>query len=219
MDESESRRAIKHLASDLLVRHGYRGMGYAEIATQLGITRANIHYHFGSKAELIDEVLADYVAATLDSLRHVWAGEMTSFSDKIAQMLVFSRQRYNRFNANGEPIRPWSLISRLRQDQDLLSEAGRAHLARFSNELRGIFSDALARAVKSGEVRGDVDATTTLLVAVADSAAPITIAEGGFAALEATYAALARLTLNDARRKPALEHMQVAAANEPDQKV
>lgn len=53
-------------------------------------------------------MLAIYVAATLDSLRHVWAGEMTSFSDKIAQMLVFSRQRYDRFNAKGAdpPLEP-----------------------------------------------------------------------------------------------------------------
>ena len=38
MDESETRSAIKRLAEELLVRHGYRGMGYAEIAVRLGIT-------------------------------------------------------------------------------------------------------------------------------------------------------------------------------------
>ena len=32
MDESESRSAIKAVAEELLVRHGYRGMVYAEIA-------------------------------------------------------------------------------------------------------------------------------------------------------------------------------------------
>ncbi|MDB5539613.1 MAG: putative TetR-family transcriptional regulator [Devosia sp.] len=195
MDESESRSAIKQLASDLLIRHGYRGMGYAEIATQLGITRANIHYHFGSKAELIDEVLADYVAATLDSLRKVWANEGTSLPEKLKQMLVFSRQRYNRFNARGEPIRPWSLISRLRQDQDLLSASGRTLLAKFSTELHDVFAGALSLAAAAGEIRGDVEAATTLLVAIADSAAPITIAEGGFMGLEAAYGALAKLTL------------------------
>lgn len=196
MDESESRSAIKRLAEELLVRHGYRGMGYAEIATRLGITRANIHYHFGSKAALIDEVLADYVAATLDTLRASWTGK-GSLSAKLKQMLVFSRQRYDRFNAPGEPIRPWSLISRLRQDQELLSDAGRARLAQFSTELRDIFAEALTRAAASGEMRqrdkASIEAATTLLVAIADSAAPITIAEGGFAGLEAAYAALARL--------------------------
>lgn len=196
MDESESRSAIKQVAEDLLVRHGYRGMGYAEIADRLGITRANIHYHFGSKAALIDEVLADYVAATLESLRTVWAHEGTSLSEKLRQMLVFSRQRYNRFNTGGEPIRPWSLISRLRQDQELLSDAGRSRLAHFSTELRDVFAGALSRAATAGEMSSNVEAATTLLVAIADSAAPITIAEGGFAALEATYAALARLILD-----------------------
>lgn len=193
MEESESRSAIKKLAEELLVQHGYRGMGYAEIATQLGITRANIHYHFGSKADLIDEVLADYVEATLDALRKVWAVDGTSLSEKLKQMLVFSRQRYGRFNAPGEPVRPWSLISRLRQDQELLSDAGRTRLAQFSTELRHVFAGALSRAAAGGEIRGDVEAATTLLVAIADSAAPITIAEGGFTGLEVAYGALEKL--------------------------
>src|SRR6218665_2783521 len=167
MDESESRSAIKRLAEELLVRHGYRGMGYAEIAAQLGITRANIHYHFGSKAALIDEVLADYVNATLAALAAAWDPPDPPLRDKLAAMLVFSRQRYDRFNAAGEPVRPWSLISRLRQDQELLTDKGRACLAPFSTSIRQIFSRALAHAAEGGEMRGDVDAATTLLVAIA----------------------------------------------------
>lgn len=193
MDETESRTTIKQLAEELLVRHGYRGMGYAEIAARLGITRANIHYHFGSKAALIEEVLVDYVERTLAALRELWSAPEQSLETKLAAMLVFSRTRYDRFNAPGDPVRPWSLISRLRQDQDLLTEHGRASLAHFSTAIRAVFADALGEAAKRGEIRGNVDAATTLLVAIADSAAPITIAEGGFASLEAAYAALARL--------------------------
>ena len=194
MDENASRSAIKQRAEELLVRHGYRGLRFADIAAQLGITRANIHYHFGTKADLIDEVLADYVTATLDSLRQVWAGESRSLADSLRQMLVFSRQRYDRFNAPGEPVRPWSLISRLRQDQELLSDVGRARLAHFSTELREVFVAALSRIAKTGEIRGNVEAATTLLVAIADSAAPITLAEGRFAGLEAAYGAFEQLT-------------------------
>lgn len=195
MDDGTSRGAIKELAEELLIAQGYRGLRYADIAARLGITRANIHYHFGSKADLIDEVLADYVAATLASLRQVWGEHGVGLAISIARMLVFSRMRYVRFNRPGEPVRPWSLISRLRQDQDLLSDAGRRRLVEFSTELREIFAVALARAAASGELQGDVEAATTLLVAIADSAAPITIAEGGFEGLEAAYGALATLVL------------------------
>ena len=51
------------LALDLLVRHGYSGMSFADIANAAGITRANVRFHFDGKAGL--EVLADYVAETL----------------------------------------------------------------------------------------------------------------------------------------------------------
>ena len=204
MGESDIRSSIKQVAEELLVRHGYRGMGYAEIATRLGITRANVHYHFGSKAALIDEVLADYTAATLAALESSWTTD-GGLAVKLSRMLAFSRQRYDRFNAPGEPTRPWSLISRLRQDQALLSDAGRARLAQFSGELRAMFATALARSAAAGELRGDAGAVTTLLVAIADSAAPITIAEGGFTGLEAAYDALAALALESPapRSRPA----------------
>ena len=124
MEATDSRTAIKGLALDLLVRKGYRGMGFAEIAGTLGITRANIHYHFGSKDGLIDEVLADYVETTLVRLALIWEDDGTSLSQKLDATLAHSRERFRHFNPGSGAPRPWSLISRLRQDEALLSAAG-----------------------------------------------------------------------------------------------
>ena len=44
---ADNRTAIKKLALDLLITHGCRGMSFADIAASLGVTRANVHYHFG----------------------------------------------------------------------------------------------------------------------------------------------------------------------------
>jgi AcrR family transcriptional regulator len=192
MEDSDSRTAIKHAALDLLVQHGYRGMSFGDIAARLGITRANIHYHFGSKAALIDEVLADYVETTLSALRAVWQSDASTLTAKLEQMLSYSRERYARFNRARQPIRPWSLVSRLRQDEELLSAAGRTRLRQFTAELHEIFLAALEKAQDEGEISKTVSpaALSLLLVAIADNAAPITMAEGGFADLEATYRAV-----------------------------
>lgn len=195
MDQADSRTAIKEAALDLLVRHGYRGMTFGDIAARLGITRANIHYHFGSKAALVDEVLADYVAATTEALSGIWSGGDAPVAARVGAMLAYSRERYRRFNPDAGPVRPWSLISRLRQDEDLLSRRGRQRLADFTTALLGLFENALVRARTSGTLSPQVStrALSLLLAAIADNAAPITISAGGFERLEETYGALLAL--------------------------
>jgi AcrR family transcriptional regulator len=192
MDQpANSRTVLKKLALELLIRNGYRGMSFGEIAERGGTTRANLHYHFGSKARLIDEVLADYVDETLRQLRAIWMPSDTLLSVKVAAMLDYSRARYRSFNPSSHTANPWSLISRLRQDEDMLTAAGRANLRRFTAEISRLFLSAAKNAARSREIRGRAtpQAIATLLVAIADNAAPITMA-GGLASLEAAYQAV-----------------------------
>ena len=44
--------AILDVAERLAQTRGYNGFSYADIAIQLGVTKASLHYHFPSKAEL-----------------------------------------------------------------------------------------------------------------------------------------------------------------------
>ena len=50
-DESTSTR-ILDTAEALLQVRGYNGFSYADISTELGITKAALHYHFPGKADL-----------------------------------------------------------------------------------------------------------------------------------------------------------------------
>lgn len=195
MSDIDTRQAIKNTALELLVRHGYRGTSFGDIAQELGTTRANIHYHFGGKQALVEEVLGDYVQATLTALRAIWTAENLSLGGKIEAMVGHSRKRFQHFNANGHEGQPWSLISRLRQDAELLSAQGRQMLNHFGAELAAIFAAALSTAQNRGELASTVvaDDAALILATIADNAAPITLTEGGFAQLEATYASARRL--------------------------
>src|SRR5262245_48194330 len=101
MSDTDIRQAIKDVALELLVRNGYRGASFGDIAEELGITRANIHYHFGGKQALVEEVLEDYVQVTLGALRQVWSSENSSLGAKIEMMIGVSRKRFHHFNAAG----------------------------------------------------------------------------------------------------------------------
>ena len=47
-------------AQALLVSGGYNGFSYADIAESVGISKASIHHHFPSKAELVQTVVQQF---------------------------------------------------------------------------------------------------------------------------------------------------------------
>ena len=64
-------QAILDVAEQLVQTRGYNGISYADIAVQLGVTKASLHYHFPSKAELGCALIERYHAsfdAALDSI-------------------------------------------------------------------------------------------------------------------------------------------------------
>ncbi len=63
--------AILDVAERLAQTRGYNGFSYADIAAELGVTKASLHYHFPSKAELGRELIVRYhglFGAALDSI-------------------------------------------------------------------------------------------------------------------------------------------------------
>src|ERR1700688_4944489 len=62
--------AILDVAERLAQTLGYNGFSYADIAAQLGVTKASLHYHFPTKAELGRALIERYrilFGATLEA--------------------------------------------------------------------------------------------------------------------------------------------------------
>ena len=194
-DASPMRRQIKVLARDLLIRHGYRGVSFGDIASELETTRANIHYHFGNKQTLVEEVLEDYVDETLAGLTAAFVREDLPLTAKIAEVIEISRRRHRRYNPSGKGTAPWSLIARMRQDSEALTPKGRAALERFATELDSAVTAAVRTARDSGEFveTMPVEDVALQLVSMANSAAPITQDSGDFDRLEQLYLAFGRI--------------------------
>ena len=62
---------ILRCARSLLIRGGYNGFSYADIAKVVGIRNASIHHHFPSKAELVRTLLARYREEAQAGIAHL----------------------------------------------------------------------------------------------------------------------------------------------------
>jgi len=65
---------ILDVAERLVQTRGFNGFSYADIAGELGITKASLHYHFATKAELGRTLIARYSEAFAAALRRINAG-------------------------------------------------------------------------------------------------------------------------------------------------
>lgn len=195
---------IKTVSRELLLRHGYQGFRFRDVAEMLGTTRANIHHHYGNKLNLCEEVVVEYVEQTLQSWETNWHGEK-SFAEKIQGMMESNRQRYLRYNPTATTANPWSLIGRMRLERDLIGPRARQALSDFGTSLDRMVIAGIEQAVAHGELSDAVPRSDVALqlVAIADSAGPITQDGGNFDRLEQLYLSFSRIVHHAyGRRRP-----------------
>jgi TetR/AcrR family transcriptional regulator, transcriptional repressor for nem operon len=67
----DSARRILDVAERLVQTRGFNGFSYADIAEALGVTKASLHYHFPSKADLGRRLIERYEQAFLAVLKGI----------------------------------------------------------------------------------------------------------------------------------------------------
>jgi TetR/AcrR family transcriptional regulator, transcriptional repressor for nem operon len=65
---------ILDVAERLLQVRGFNGFSYADVAAELKITKASLHYHFASKAELGEALIDRYAARFARALAEIEGG-------------------------------------------------------------------------------------------------------------------------------------------------
>jgi TetR/AcrR family transcriptional repressor of nem operon len=65
---ADTPQRILDVAERLVQTRGFNGFSYADIAAALGITKASLHYHFPTKAELGRRLIERYEGRFLDAL-------------------------------------------------------------------------------------------------------------------------------------------------------
>ncbi len=82
-EHNDTRGAILDIAERLVQARGFNGFSYADIATELGITKAALHYHFAGKAELGEALISRYAARFAQALARIDADTASAF-DRLA---------------------------------------------------------------------------------------------------------------------------------------
>src|SRR5271170_6309988 len=68
VERSDTAARILDVAERLVQVRGYNGFSYADIAAELQITKAALHYHFAGKAELGEALITRYARRFIAAL-------------------------------------------------------------------------------------------------------------------------------------------------------
>jgi TetR/AcrR family transcriptional regulator, transcriptional repressor for nem operon len=80
---------ILDAAERLVQTRGFNGFSYADIADELGVTKASLHYHFRSKADLGTELITRYTARFLSRLTQLDGGRRSAPSKIDAYIAIY----------------------------------------------------------------------------------------------------------------------------------
>ena len=69
--DADTATRILDVAERLVQVRGFNGFSYADVASELGITKASLHYHFAGKAELGEALIGRYAARFAEALAEI----------------------------------------------------------------------------------------------------------------------------------------------------
>ena len=68
---NETAQQILNIAESLIMQRGFNAFSYADIAKEIGIKTASIHYHFPTKSDLGKSLVDRYHSVFFENLKHV----------------------------------------------------------------------------------------------------------------------------------------------------
>jgi TetR/AcrR family transcriptional regulator, transcriptional repressor for nem operon len=135
---------ILDLAERLVQERGFNGFSYADIARELGVTKAALHYHFASKAELGDALIDRYAERFFEALAAVDAAR----DDAVDKLRAYARIYADVFRDDR-----MCLCGMLAADYATLPEAMRERVVRFFDDNEAWLARVLEDGRGSGTVR------------------------------------------------------------------
>lgn len=155
------RREVKTLATEMFIRHGYNGVTFLDLSKELGINHSLIHYHFGTKAKLAEEVLQDFSETGIRENTAIWGDREATLFDKFIAARDRMYRRFLLFNPTGKMQHPTGLVSRFSMDAESLTPVLRDMVRTTQESLDTCIEDAVRIAIDRGEL---VPETPVLLI-------------------------------------------------------
>ena len=131
-----SRERIIEAANRLIYTKGYNQTSISDVATAVGITKGNLHYHFKSKEELLEAIIQFRLAMISEMLKQ-WEEQLPDAKDRLkrfVQMILNEEQDIVRY---GCPM--GSLNAELGKFQLSLQASSREMFDLFQHWLEKVF--------------------------------------------------------------------------------
>ncbi|MBK5960781.1 TetR family transcriptional regulator [Rhodoplanes elegans] len=103
MGARKTREQIVIVADRLFYEHGFEATSFADIAGEVGLSRGNFYYHFKTKDEILDAVIAQRLAHTRAMLE-AWEQASTSPRDRIRSFVQILITNRTKIVAHGCPV-------------------------------------------------------------------------------------------------------------------
>jgi TetR/AcrR family transcriptional repressor of nem operon len=133
-------------AERLVQRRGFNGFSYADVAAELGVTKASLHYHFPGKAELGEALISRYAGRFSEALEHIDARG----GDAPAKLAAYAR-----IYADVLRDKRMCLCGMLAADYDTLPEPMRTAVLRFFDDNEAWLKDVVEQGRAEGSLRPD----------------------------------------------------------------
>ena len=143
---------ILSVATDLFIRHGYKGVSFLAIAAVLGISHSHIHYYFRTKARLAEAVLDAYVAQTKATFEAIWTAPGVSLFDRFTRSRDWIWRQYVRFNPGGSGGHNWGLLAGFVADAELLTPSMRKTIRTTLEDMDRFIDAGICQAIQEGEL-------------------------------------------------------------------
>jgi TetR/AcrR family transcriptional regulator, transcriptional repressor for nem operon len=137
-------RRVLDVAERLVQSRGFNGFSYADVANELGITKASLHYHFSGKAELGEALLGRYARRFMEALESIDAD-----CEDAARKLV----RYAELYGSVLKDERMCLCGMLAADYETLPEPMQSAVIKFFDDNETWLVAVLERGVEEGTLR------------------------------------------------------------------
>jgi TetR/AcrR family transcriptional regulator, transcriptional repressor for nem operon len=148
---------ILDVAERLVQSRGFNGFSYADVAAELRVTKASLHYHYPGKAELGEALIVRYAARFNDAL--------ASIDDSVADPRA-KLDAYVQLYADVLRRKRMCLCGILAAEYQTLPKPMRAAVVRFFDSNEAWLTRVLASGAQEGTIRCDrppADAAKMLL--------------------------------------------------------
>ena len=143
-ESADTASRILDIAERLVQSRGFNGFSYADVASELGISKASLHYHFPGKAELGEALIRRYSSRFGDALEEI----DRSGGDAPAKL-----DAYARIYADVLRDRRMCLCGMLAADYETLPKPMRDAVIDFFDKNEAWLTGVLERGEKEGVLR------------------------------------------------------------------